>query len=168
MWFTLGKHMLAVLSHPLLLHMPRNVFQKDSLHDFPRARTKSVQTAFLWLSFLSPFEDEWTICLSSGTEDLLWSPWPSKHDGLGMIQASSLTSKMDGARTRQPIFLDPKGVRQTWWYSVLPRAILFQKQQERGHSFLQVNSSTDHLTKLIHVFALHFLFCHRNKFFHSE
>lgn len=67
-------------------------------------------------------------------------------------------------------FLEPKSISQAWCYAVLPRAMPFQKQQERGYPLLQMSSSTHYLTKLIHDFALHFkfFFCCGNNFFHSE
>lgn len=60
----LGKPMLTVPSHLLLL-VPRNVLQEDSLHDFPKNQSEDDWPAVPWIDLPAFFENGWQYLPSS-------------------------------------------------------------------------------------------------------
>lgn len=55
-WSSLGKSMLTASSPPLLLHVPKNMFQEDSLHDFSKS---SLELSSLWFHRCIYLSKEW-------------------------------------------------------------------------------------------------------------
>lgn len=72
--------MLTFARQDLLLHVPRNMLQKGSLHNFPKDWNKAHHPGLLWIILLTCFEDECDISFSLGVRSILQSQWHFKDD----------------------------------------------------------------------------------------